>query len=189
VLFRSVRTLAECPPEMGFSYPCNAGWRLWALARGGRADVIVKDLRERWAVMDSVKLNNTLQEDWKAAPDSGAQWSHCAVAPLYLAYTDLAGIRPLTPGFKRVEIRPQLADLEQLELTAHTVQGPLRFAARGKAGERELVLELPAGCTGELILRRDESVNLERATGATPAGHMRYRLPPGKVTLPHLKLT
>jgi hypothetical protein len=75
----ALRSLTNCPPEMGFSYPANACWRLWALARGGRADVIVKDLRERWAIMNSVKLNNTLQEDWKAAPDSGAQWSHCAV--------------------------------------------------------------------------------------------------------------
>jgi len=184
----AVRTLAECPPELGFSYPCNAGWRLWALARGGRADVIVKDLRGRWATMDSVKFNNTLQEDWTAPPDSSSQWSHCAVAPLYLAYTDLAGIRPLTPGFKRVEIRPQLADLEQLELTAHTVQGPLCFAARGKPGDRELVLELPASSSGELVLRGDESVKLERAPGSAPAGYLRYRLPPGKVTLHHLTL-
>lgn len=27
----SVRALADCPPELGLSYPCNAGWRLWAL--------------------------------------------------------------------------------------------------------------------------------------------------------------
>ena len=39
----ALRVLAECPPEMGFSYPANAGWRLWALGKGGRADVIVKD--------------------------------------------------------------------------------------------------------------------------------------------------
>ena len=63
----AVRSLADCPPEMGFSYPANAGWRLWALARAGGTDVIVKDLRERWAPMDSVRLNNTLQEDWKAS--------------------------------------------------------------------------------------------------------------------------
>jgi alpha-L-rhamnosidase len=25
----ALRSLAECPPEMGFSYPANAGWRLW----------------------------------------------------------------------------------------------------------------------------------------------------------------
>jgi hypothetical protein len=30
----ALQVLAECPPEMGFSYPANAGWRLWALAKG-----------------------------------------------------------------------------------------------------------------------------------------------------------
>ena len=141
--------LADCPPEMGFSYPCNAGWRLWALAKGGRADVIVKDFRERWATMDSVRLNNTLQEDWTAQPDSGQQWSHCAVVPLYIAIQGLAGIRPLAPGFARAELRPQLADLDALELTAHTVRGPLRFAARGPMGRRELTVEPPSGCQAE----------------------------------------
>ncbi len=33
---RPFRSLVECPPEMGFSYPSNACWRLWALAKGGR---------------------------------------------------------------------------------------------------------------------------------------------------------
>ena len=176
--------LADSPHEMGFSYPANAGWRLWALAKGGRADVIVKDLRERWATMDSVRLNNTLQEGWKTRPDSGAQWSHCAVAPLYIAYQGLAGIRPLAPGFKRVELRPQPADLDELELIAHTVQGPLRFSMSGKMGARELTVELPANCEGELILRREEQVTLERATDAAPSGHLRYQIPAGKsVTL------
>jgi hypothetical protein len=69
----ALRSLVECPPEMGFSYPANAGWRLWALAKGGRADIIVADLRRRWATMASVKENNTLPEDWEARPDSGQQ--------------------------------------------------------------------------------------------------------------------
>ena len=55
---------------MGVSYPCNACWRYWALARPGRADVAVRDFRQRWAKMKSVVLNNTLQEDWDVAPDS-----------------------------------------------------------------------------------------------------------------------
>ena len=67
----ALRVLAECPPEMGFSYPANAGWRLWALGEGGRADVIVKDYRERWATLPSVLENLTLQEDWVVQPDSG----------------------------------------------------------------------------------------------------------------------
>ncbi len=179
----ALRMLADCPPEMGFSYPCNAGWRLWALAKGGRGDVIVKDLRERWERMDSVHLNNTLQEDWTARPDSNQQWSHCAVVPLYIAMQGLAGIRPLAPGFVRAELRPQLADISSLDLTAHTVRGPLRFVARGEVGNRGLTLEPPPGCQAELVLRREEVVALPRAGGEAPDGHVRYVLPARQVTL------
>jgi len=183
----AVRSLVDCPPEMGFSYPANAGWRLWALARAGRADVIVKDLRERWAPMDSVRLNNTLQEDWRAAPDSGAQWSHCAVVPLYLAYHGLLGLRPLAPGFQRYELRPQLADLADLDLSAFTVLGPLSFKAQGPRGKREVVLVLPQGGRGELVLPRDEEVELPPAADPAPAGHRRFGLPPGSSVTLRLK--
>ncbi|MEW5900856.1 MAG: alpha-L-rhamnosidase N-terminal domain-containing protein [Acidobacteriota bacterium] len=185
----ALEALADCPPEMGFSYPANACWRLWALAEGGRADIIVKDLRERWATMDSVRLNNTIQEDWKARPDSGQQWSHCAVVPLYVAYMSLAGISPLEPAFRRVEIRPQPADLGQLELTAHTVKGPIVFRLLGNPGNREMTLEFPKGCEGELVLPEKEVVALTPTAKQAPFGPRRYLLPAGKtVTLP-LKFT
>jgi hypothetical protein len=183
----AVRSLADCPPQMGFSYPANAGWRLWALARAGRADVIVKDLRERWAPMDSVRLNNTLQEDWKAAPDSGAQWSHCAVVPLYIAYHGLLGLKPLAPGFQRYELRPQLADLADLDLTAFTVLGPLNLRAQGPRGNRKVTLRLPPGGHGELVLPRDEQVELPSAPAPAPAGHRRFGLPPGSSVTLRLK--
>jgi hypothetical protein len=169
--------LAECPPAMGFSYPCNAGWRLWALAKAGRADIIVKDLRERWATMDSVRLNNTLQEDWTAQLDSGQQWSHCAVVPLYILFHGVLGLRPLEPGFRRAEWRPQLAGLGDLDVTAQTVQGPFRFSSRGGAGRCEVTLQSPASCQAQIVLPRDQSVALERAAGAAPAGQARYALP------------
>jgi len=183
----AVRSLADCPPEMGFSYPANAGWRLWALARAGRADVIVKDLRERWAPMDSVRLNNTLQEDWKPAPDSGAQWSHCAIVPLYIAYHGLLGLKPLAPGFQRYELRPQLADLPDLDLTTFTVLGPLSFRAQGPRGKREVVLRLPPVGHGELVLPREEEVELPTAASPAPAGHRRFSLPPGSSVTLRLK--
>ena len=180
----AVIALADCPREMGLSYPANAGWRLWALAKAGRADVIVKDLRERWATMESVELNNTLQEGWKTQADGGYQWSHCCVAPLYIAYQGLAGIRPLLPGFERIEIRPQPADLDRLELVAQTVRGPVYFSAQGRRGGRDLTLELPARSEGELILPREEKVALETIVGDAPGEHARYSVPGGKrVTL------
>jgi alpha-L-rhamnosidase len=175
----SVRALVDCPPSMGFSYPANAGWRLWALAKAGRGDILLKDLRERWATMESVRLNNTLQEDWTVRPDSSQQWSHCAVVPLYLTFQGVAGIWPLEPGFRRLELRPQPADLEMLELVVHTVPGPIRFRSQGLRGARQLTLDLPPRCEGELILHQSEQVPLVEAPRPAPPGHRRFFVPGG----------
>ncbi len=144
-----VRTLADCPPSMGLSYPANAGWRYWALAEGGRTDVILREFRERWAMMDSVLLNNTVAEIWNAHPDSGDLWSHCAIVPLYVTFMSIAGIRPTAPGFAQCTIRPQPADLRQLELTLRTVRGDIHFRSSGLRGDRELTLEVPIHRPGD----------------------------------------
>jgi hypothetical protein len=172
---------------MGFSYPANACWRLWALARSGRGDVIVADLRQRWAPMASVRENNTLQEEWHAQPDTNQQWSHCAVVPLYIAYQGLMGLKPLEPGFKRFELRPQLGDLQDLELTAFTVQGPVGLSSRRTVGGLDLVLRLPPGGQGELVLPRDEAVSLPDAPGPAPDRNRRYTLPTGGTVSLRLK--
>jgi len=185
----ALRMLVECPPEMGFSYPANACWRLWALAKAGRIDVILNDLRERWATLDSVRLNNTLQEDWEVIPDSTAsEWSHCPVVPLYLFFMAIAGIKPLAPGFSRCEIRPQLGDLEHVSLVAHTVQGPIRFESEGPQGSRSLRIQVPEHCAAELILPAGEQVDLSPLPSPAPPGHKRYALPWAKETVLHLKI-
>lgn len=171
------RSLVECPPEMGFSYPCNAGWRLWALGATGHVDPILEDFRKRWATMTSVLENNTLQEDWDARHDSGQQWSHCAVVPLYVAYHCLLGLRPLAPGFERYELRPQLGNLERFAITANTVRGPITLAAEGSKGARRLRLQLPPNAAGELVLPEAEQVELPALTGPRPKGTQRLALP------------
>jgi len=148
----ALRALAECPPQMGFSYPANAGWRLWALAKAGRIDVVLDDLRRRWATLPSVVENNTLQESWHAQPDTGDQWSHCPVAPLYVLFMSIAGIRPTAPGFARCEVRPQLGDLGRLDVTAHTVRGPIHFAAEKVEGGHRVALTLPDGIAAERVV-------------------------------------
>ena len=102
----------------------------------------------------------------------------------------LAGINPLVPGFKRCEIRPQLADLDLLELTVHSVQGPIEFSGRGKIGSRELTVKLPSGCEGELVVDQRETLTLKPIAGSTPSsGLARYRLAAGETTSVHLKFT
>ena len=144
--------------------------------------MIVKDFRQRWATMESVKWNNALQEQWRVRPDTPSQWSHCPVAPLYILFEGLVGLRPLSPGFQRVQVRPQLADLGEIELVAYTPPGPLRFTAKGRLGDRQVAIELPAGCEGELALPAEEKVSLEPVGGIAAGGLRRYRLPAGRTT-------
>jgi alpha-L-rhamnosidase len=148
----ALRALVDCPPEMGLSYPANAVWRYWALAKGGRADVIVRELRTKWATMNSVIHNHSLQENWETKLDAWDQFSHCPLAPLVMLYQSIAGIRPTAPGFAKVEIRPQLADLGDLDLVAHTPRGPITFTAnRTASGGHDITLCVPAGCEATLI--------------------------------------
>ena len=116
-------------------------------------------------------------------PDSTDQWSHCAVAPLFVLFMDVAGIRPAAPGFERVSVRPQLGDLPALELTVHTVRGPIAFRAEPQKGGHRVTVGLPSGCAGELMLPQAvpmavTPVGLDRALGLS-----RYALPPGEATV------
>lgn len=178
----AIEALASVPPHLGLSYPANACWRLWALAKAGRTDVAIKDFRERWAVMESVRLNNTIQEDWTVRPDSMQQWSHCGVVPLYYMYMGVAGIRPLEPGFTRYEVRPQFADLRDIDLVARTVSGPIHVSSRGERGARQVTIATPAGVSGELVVPAAERLELPSVQGSLVAGQSRYALPAGRET-------
>jgi alpha-L-rhamnosidase len=179
---RMVAALASPPPSMGLSYPANAHWRMQALARHGRVDAVLRELRERWAVMPSVVYNNTTSEDWAVRPDSSDQWSHCAVGPLFVLYMDIAGIRPGAPGFEKAEIRPQLGDLTGLELTVHTPRGPIGFRAEAQEEGHHAWVTLPADCPGELVLPVTEGKGVAVTDADRAQGLERFALPAGQTT-------
>jgi alpha-L-rhamnosidase len=185
----SLDALAGCPPTMGVSYPANAGWRYWALAEGGNTDVILKEFRNQWAAMDSVRMNNSVAEIWNAQPDSGDLWSHCAIVPLYVAFMSIAGIRPAAPGFARCTITPRPGDLEKLELTARTVRGDITFCSLGRKGDRELRLRVPDGITTELKLNSKEDVALRSIPGGNDPRVATFAVPPGKEFVLRLRHT
>jgi len=176
----AVKALQQCPPEMGLSYPANAGWRLWALAKAGKIGTVLKEFRTRWMKMQSVHLNNTLQEGWSAKPDTSNEWSHCPVAPLYIFYMSIAGIQPIEPGYRVYQIRPQLGDLDSVELATQTIHGRIRLKARGPLGKRRIEIEtLPAG-NGLLVVDARESIDLPKMNENSSFGLTTYKLPVGQ---------
>jgi hypothetical protein len=183
---RSVELLATKPKNVGIDNSTEpVAWGWWALAKGGRADVVVKELREVYGTMPSVLLNNGIEDFYGGSkrPDSTMVWSFATVAPIYVAVMSLAGIRLLEPAFKRYEIRPQLADLPDLALTVHTPHGPIGFSGKGPLGARTLTLTLPPGAAGELVVHPDENLNLKSL------GKGRFALPAGQTVNLELKHT
>jgi hypothetical protein len=124
-----VEALATRPSWMGQSYPANMVWNYWALAEVGRIQPVIDDLRARWAPMRSVIEADALQEFWTTTPDTTNLMSHCPLAPLTALYQGILGLWPAKPGFEEMEIRPQLGDIQNLSLTAHTPKGPVRMVA------------------------------------------------------------
>lgn len=156
----AVNILAKAPSNLGLSYPANAIWRFWGLAKGGEIQAVIDDLRTRWYGMDSVRLNNTLQETWHAEPDSGSEWSHCAVGPLIIMHMGIAGIRPTGPGYTSCEIRPQFGSLSKVKINTHTVKGPIELQMEGKPGYRHFHLQIPAGMEAKLVVDARETLSL-----------------------------
>ena len=108
----AVAMLRTCPPEMGLSYPANAVWRYWALAKSRALQVVLDDFRTRWTKMLSVRENNTLSESWIPLYDTNSEWSHCPVSPLILLYHGIMGLRPTSPAYATCVLAPQLGDLD-----------------------------------------------------------------------------
>ena len=186
---RSIEILETRPEYLGISYPANAVWRLWALCQAGKIDTVLSELRRDWATMPSVILNNTVQETWHATPDSYAQWSHCAAAPIIMLYQGIAGIKPLMPGYESFQIRPQLGDLKEVELAVQTVKGNIVFKSKGAKGNRELYIEIPEGTTAILMLDNREKINLKTDETDVSTGLKKYTLNEGTKIKMKLKYT
>ncbi len=183
----ALKIISECPKELGISYPCNAIWRYWALAKGKAIQIVIDDFRNRWGKMDSVIENNTLQEDWEVKHDSSHQWSHCAVAPLIMIYHGILGILPVKPGFEKCTLTPQPGDLEELRVLAHTVKGTIQFEMTGKKSDRTISITIPNGMDCEMILDSREKVELKEGIERAANGQTAYQLPAGMKSKLHLK--
>jgi hypothetical protein len=176
----ALKILAGCPKEMGLSYPCNAVWRLWALAEKGQIDIVLDDLCNRWSEMISIWENNVVQETWQVEYDSNSQWSHCAVAPLVMLHQGIAGVIPLDPETGRYRVRPQVGRLSHAKFDIQTIYGPIAFESKGTIGNRDITLNIPEGCEVELWLDAREKVKCT-GVGKTHEGLKKYILKEKKV--------
>ena len=69
-------------------------------------------------------------KDWDLQFKPNMDWNHAwATAPINLVARYVLGVRPLTPGYSRVLIDPQLGQLCEVKGTVPTIRGPIHVHA------------------------------------------------------------
>lgn len=160
---KSVELLRGGNPVMKKSYPANAVWRMWALAKEGALEPFLEELVTVWARMPSVRLNNTYQEYWTAFPDSTSEWSHVPAAPLVCIYEGVLGVRCNNIGGNRLNFRPNLRGFCSFETLLYNNGVPVRIQVK-KLDENRYALALSGpGC--EITVEESPYYAVSRSSG------------------------
>lgn len=84
----------------------------------------------------------TAAESWSLSLKENIDWTHAwGAAPANLVTRELAGIKPVEPGFKRFTVEPQPGSLEFFKVRQPTIHGPIELERQ----KDQLTLTLPQG--------------------------------------------
>ena len=167
----------------------GAQYLLEGLFKAGEADYALELITETthdrtWWNMIKVGSTMTL-EAWDMKYKPNADWNHAwGTAPTNIITRYLWGIRPLTPGFKRVLIQPQIVGLNHTEIKVPTKSGSIfaRFK-KSKDGSVTYHVKLPEDMIGEFVLPdRTQKVRLNNVV-LNKAEKKIVVLKPGKNTI------
>ena len=116
-------------------------------------------------------------EAWGLKYKPNLTWNHAwGSAPANVIVRKTMGIEPLEPGFRKVRIRPQPADLQKAHVVVPTLRGPVTLDYEDRsAGEADMTVTIPANMTAEVhFAAADPSCVFERSKPATRAVGVRY---------------
>lgn len=91
-------------------------------------------------------------EAWDNKYKPNQDWNHAwGAAPANTIPMKLMGIEPLEPGFERIRIKPQPANLEWANIVHPTIKGDVRLSFENIPGESFMMkVELPANTKNEV---------------------------------------
>ncbi|MEI7901220.1 MAG: alpha-L-rhamnosidase C-terminal domain-containing protein [bacterium] len=142
-------------------------------------DLMTRDELRSW--MNMMRSGSTITlEAWDSCFKPNLDWNHAwGTAPVNILPRYVLGVRPYTPGFGKILIRPQLGRLEAVQGIVPTVRGAVSVGVRQKVGEAyTLTFEIPVNTTArvELLPPSEDGVVLmldgKRARAARENGRL-----------------
>jgi hypothetical protein len=108
--------------------------------------------------------------DWKYK--NNLDWNHAwGAAPANIIPRRLMGVRPIEPGWKRIEVRPQPGGLSHASLKHPTPLGPLTVAADVAVACVDASIALPRGSTGRISIPSPAGARMTLDGNAVAAVH------------------
>lgn len=152
-------------------------------------DLMRRDDTRSW--MNMLRTGSTITlEAWDMRFKPNADWNHAwGAVPANVIPRFVLGVRPLTPGFGKVLIRPQPGDLGEVRGVVPTVRGPIAVEVRATPAAYALSVGIPANTTAriEVPAGRAEgawSLDGKRAKGDVSNGRLVLEdVPSGKHTV------
>lgn len=112
-----------------------------------------------------IKIGATISlEAWDMKYKSNADWNHAwGAVPGNIIPRHMWGVRPISPGFSKVQISPQMGTLRSSSIEIPTIRGQIKGEFR-KVGARlsNYTIELPANMVGEfsVVVSSEDVVTL-----------------------------
>jgi alpha-L-rhamnosidase len=130
--------------------------------RGNLAyEVLTSDQKHSWIAMMRDHNATTTMECWSPDELPNLSFSHIwSASPAFVVPWYLGGVRPLAPGFTKVQIKPQPGPLKYFAMVVPTVRGPVRsnvsqnFDDDGALSHFKLVVVVPGNVQAVLYAPR-----------------------------------
>ena len=142
-----------------------------ALSHAGRFDRVLALIRERYRPM----LERGATTLWESFDPTASLCHGFSTTPLYQLSTEVLGVYPLAPGFTRVRVAPQIADLTHARGVFPTVKGDIGVGWRREGDHIDLNVTLPHGAQAEVIAPPGWSVPPESAALTAGTHRVRFR--------------
>lgn len=108
--------------------------------------------RHRWSHM-LAKGATTTWESWDPVEKGNMSLFHpWATSPAVIIASEIMGIKPLEPGYRKILIQPHPATLKKARITVPTVRGSISVGFVNDADKFELDLDIPFNTTARVYL-------------------------------------
>ncbi len=151
----------------------GAEYLLQALFQSGDADTAIDLMATNgprgW--LNMIHMGSTLTtEAWSFTDKKNLDWNHAwGSAPANLISRFVLGVRPITPGYGKILIQPELGTvLSFAEGTVPTIRGPVFIQVMNGRGTFQLVVNIPGNVTATVVVPASGETNATAVVDGKP---------------------